>query len=201
MSPRAYAEPKTECYVSIDIETNGPCPGINSMLALGAAAFFGDAEVSRFYAKLYWEPGTTWNPDTAKWWEAQSEEAKNEVLSDREYPSLVMERFVAWVDGLIGDRKVPVAWPAAYDFAFVNWGCWKHVGRNPLGYACLDIRSYADGIARNPRYYGLGEEEVRKLVGEIDKTGLRPHVAVDDAVEQGRLFMALRAWCEKASAA
>jgi len=28
-----------EIYVSTDIETNGPCPGLYSMLSLGSAAF------------------------------------------------------------------------------------------------------------------------------------------------------------------
>src|SRR5256885_943430 len=186
--PQSYSESKSETYVSLDIETNGPAPGLNSMLALGAAAFVDGKQVDTFYVKLHYEPGTFWDPDTARWWEKQSPEARAELHTDRQPPGRAIPDFVTWVEALPGDRKVAVAWPAAYDFAFVNWYCHRYTGRNPLGYACVDIRSYADGLAWNPRYYGLGEDEIRELVGAIDTTGLRPHVAVDDAIGQGRLF-------------
>ena len=42
-----------EYYVSIDIEADGPAPGLNSMLSLGAAAFTADgALVDTFSANL-----------------------------------------------------------------------------------------------------------------------------------------------------
>jgi DNA polymerase III alpha subunit (gram-positive type) len=183
-----------EVYVSIDIETDGPAPGLNSMLALGAAAFVKGEQWSTFYAKLNPLQGASPNPDTATWWD-QNPEAKREVEIDRIPADVAMREFAVWVDELPGKQrdKVAVAWPAAYDFAFVNWYAHRFVGRNPLGFACVDIRSYANGLARQPSYYGLKEEAVNALAGEIDKTGLRDHVAVDDAIGQGRLFVALLA--------
>lgn len=35
--------------------------------------------------------------------------------------------------------------PACHDFTFVNYYCHRFVGRNPLGYACLDLLSLAMG--------------------------------------------------------
>lgn len=188
---------RPEIFISIDIETDGPAPGMNSMLALGAAAF-----TPRSDDGTAWEETSTWyqtlhplleakpDADTAAWWQTQPE-AWAEVNRGRRYPSDVIPDFARWCDQLPG-KSIAVAWPAAFDFAFVNYYCHRYAGRNPLGFACLDIRSYANGLAGYPSYYGLPEAQVRAMAGEIDKTGLRPHVAVDDAIEQGRLFMALR---------
>ena len=134
--------------------------------------------------------GSHQDPDTMAWWQTQPD-AYAEVLSNCQRPDKALPEFDRWCKSLPG-KPVAVAWPAAFDFAFVNYYCHRFAGRNPAGFACLDIRSYANGLARHPDYYGLRERQVRDLAGEVDKAGLREHVAVDDAIEQGRLFMALR---------
>jgi len=185
---------KPEIYVSIDIETDGPVAGINSMLSLGAAAFVDDpvTPLDEFYDKLAPLFGMVSNPETMKWWETQTE-AYAEATRNPSAPHEVVAAFNIWCEKLSSDGKlIAVAWPAAFDFPFVNYYMHAFLGKNPLGFACLDIRSYANGLMKEANYYGLKEEEVRHVVGEIDKTDLRPHFAIDDAIEQGRLFMALR---------
>lgn len=97
--------------------------------------------------------------------------------------------FAAWLDGLAG-RLVAVAKPAAFDHGFVAWYLWRFAGRNPLGHRCLDIRSCAAGLVRSP-VYSLAQAELEEIAGPIDRRGVRAHVAVDDALEQGRLFVGL----------
>lgn len=187
---------RREFYVSIDIEANGPAPGLHSMLALGAAAFAaGGEEIGTWYSTLRPVTGLAADPATMAWWATQPE-AWAEVTRDPALPADVMPGFTHWVRGMPG-KPIAVAWPAAYDFAWVNYYCHRYAGANPLGFACCDIRSYANGLCGYDSYYGLSEDEVRAMAGEIDKTGLRPHVAVDDAIEQGRLFMALLAFAQK----
>lgn len=186
---------RPEMFISIDVETDGPAPGVNSMLALGAAAFGGDGgEVATWYRTLYPLDDAAPDDATAEWWGTQPE-AWAEVNRDRRTPAKAIPAFVDWCEDLYREHHVKliaVAWPAAFDFAYVNYYCHRFGGRNPLGFSCLDIRSYANGLARYGDYYGLPEKAVRTMAGEVDKTGLREHVAVDDAIEQGRLFMALR---------
>jgi hypothetical protein len=183
---------KPEITISIDIESDGPVPGINSMLALGAAAFDQDRHmISTCYAKLKHLSGATPDPGTVEWWKTQPM-AWEEVCKDQQNPKDAMESFVGWCSVLPPGRLVAAAWPAAFDFPFVNYYCHKFVGRNPLGFACLDIRSYIDGLVNHPSYYGLSEGQVTKLIGKVNKTELRPHIAVDDAIEQGRLLMLAR---------
>jgi len=180
-----------ETYISIDIESDGPAPGLYSMLALGAVAFGGDGtELGSWYAALEPLPGAAQHPDTMAWWATQPA-AWEEVCSNRQPPAESTGDFVAWCDRLPG-KLTAVAPPAAFDFAFVNWYCHRFPGRNPLGFSCLDIKSYAAGLARHPGYRGLSEKKIRALAGLDGVASPLSHVAVDDAREQGRLFMALR---------
>lgn len=186
----------TELYVSLDIETDGPVPGMNSMLALGASAFTKDGTprglwYHTFYPLLDAAP----NPATMEWWKTQPE-AWAEVERDRRWPHKMMPNFVEWLDSLKhkdSEKLVAAAWPAAFDFSFVNYYCHRFVGRNPLGFACLDIRSLAQGLTYSRGYYDLRENQIKELQGQVDNTDLRPHVALDDAIGQGRLLVALLA--------
>jgi len=172
-------------YVSIDIEADGPAPGLNSMLALGAAAFAPDGEeLGTWYSTLVMLPGAVQDPSTIAWWATQPE-AWTEVGRDPRSCYVALTEFAQWCESLPG-RKVAVAKPAAYDFAWVNYYLWRFAGRNPLGFSCRDMGSYADGM-------NLSREEQGEIYRSIDRTGLRPHVAVDDAIEQGRYWIALRA--------
>ena len=52
-----------EIYVSTDIETDGPIPGINSMLSVGSAAYSADKIlISTFSANLETLPEASPNP-------------------------------------------------------------------------------------------------------------------------------------------
>ena len=187
--------PRPEILISIDVETDGPVPGLNSMIALGAAAFAQDgSEIGIWYATLHPLDEGSQDPATMEWWTGQPD-AWTEVTSNRRKPQEAIPRFMRWCDQLretCGARLIAAAWPAAFDFPYVNYYCHRFVGRNPLGFACLDIHSYASGLAGHPGYYGLRKQQILDMAGDIDETGLRPHVAVDDAIQQGRLLMALR---------
>jgi len=182
---------RPEIFVSIDIETDGPCPGLNSMIALGAVAYDGqENQLGTWYSALAPLPDCSPDPDTMAWWDTQPE-AKAEGFGSRLRARDMIPDFGYWCEALRG-KPIAVAWPAAFDFAFVNYYLHRFAGRNPLGFAACDIRSYANGLAGYPSYYGLSEQQVRELAGEIDTAGLRPHHALDDAIGQGRLFLALR---------
>jgi hypothetical protein len=182
---------RPEVFVSLDIETDGPAPGLNSMLALGAAAFSEDGgELDTWYFTFEPLPGAVQHPDTMAWWKTQPD-AWAEVTSSRWDPEVAIPQFAVWCEQLPG-RPVAIGWPIAFDFAFTSWYLWRFAGRNPLGFGGIDIRSYANGLAGYPSCYGLPEKEVREMAGPVVTAGLRDHVAVDDAIGQGRLFMALR---------
>jgi hypothetical protein len=180
----------TDIYVSIDIEALGPVPGLYSMISLGAVAFERDgAELGTWRANLRELPGTNRHPDTMAFW-AEQPEAWRLATENPQEPPVAMADFADWVVALAG-KPIAAAWPASFDFAFVNWYCHRFVGRNPLGYACLDIRSLAMGLTYSRGYHDLRENQMKVLRAQVDREGLREHVALDDAVGQGRLLVVL----------
>lgn len=178
-----------ETYVSIDIETTGPAPGLYSMISLGAAAFSADGEqLDTFSANLAELEGAARHPSTMDWWQSQPK-AWELATKDQMHPGAAISLFADWASRLDG-KTIAVGWPIAFDFAFVNYYLHKYVRANPLGFAGIDLRSYAAGLLRSPSYYKLDEAEIKRIAGPRDAT-LVEHSALDDAIEQGRLWVAL----------
>jgi hypothetical protein len=93
---------KSEIYVSIDVETEGPIPGPHSMLSLGAAAF--DAAgtlINTFTVNLHTLPDSQPHPDTWAWWQ-QNLTSYEETRRDCVSPEQGMKSFVSWLDTLPG---------------------------------------------------------------------------------------------------
>jgi hypothetical protein len=58
-----------EIYVSTEVETDGPIPGVHSMLSFGSAAYLADKTlVSTFTANLEMVSGAEADPRTMEWW-------------------------------------------------------------------------------------------------------------------------------------
>lgn len=178
----------TELYVSVDVETDGPIPGENSMLSLGAAAFLADGTmVGTFSENLNQLSCAREDADTKAWWASQPEA----WAACRKNPGpveQVMHSFADFVRGhccrFEGLKPVFVGYPAGFDFLFVYWYLIKFTGRSPFSFSALDIKTmamammkcdYRDATKRNmPKRWFSG----------------RPHnhIAVDDAIEQGEMF-------------
>ena len=66
--PESLIQQNREIYVSTDVETDGPIPGVNSLLSFGSAAYRPDKTlVDTFAANLELLPGAVSNPDTMRW--------------------------------------------------------------------------------------------------------------------------------------
>jgi hypothetical protein len=172
-----------EIYVSTDVETDGPVAGRHSMLSIGSAAFSAGKDLlGTFSANLETLPGLTPDPKTAAWWATQPE-AWEVCRRNPEPPETAMRRYVAWLASLPG-RPVFVAYPSAFDFPFVYWYLMEFVGENPFGYSAIDIKTYAMAILRRS-YRACGK---KALPAEWFDPAPHTHIALDDAIEQGRLF-------------
>ncbi len=172
-----------EIYVSTDVETDGPTVGRHSMLSLGSAAYTADKQLlGTFSANLATLPGAKPNPQTMAWW-ATHPEAWAACRENIETPRLAMLRYVVWLKTLPG-KPVFVAYPSAFDFPFVYWYLIEFAGENPFGYAVIDIKTYAMALLRQP-YRASGKHA---MPAEWFDPAPHTHVALDDAIEQGRLF-------------
>lgn len=180
-------------YVSVDIECDGPIPGPNSMLSIGAAAYRlvkGTARFDRldtFSVNLETMEGAGPDSDTAEWWRGQPE-AWAACRKDTVSPLAGMTRFVQWLNSL-GGRPVFVGYPAAFDFLFVYWYLIKFLGRSPFSFSALDVKTYAMAVM------GCDYRDVNKRTMKpyLPVDSPHTHVAVEDAIEQGELFCNLYA--------
>ncbi len=172
-----------EIYISTDIETDGPIPGPNSMLSFASAAFQADKTMlSTFSANLTLLPGAKGDAKTMEWWASNQTawEASREDLQD---PAKAMVDYVTWIKSLPG-RPVFVAYPAGFDFLFVYWYLIKFAGESPFSFSALDIKSYAAAMLKVPYRDAVKRNMPKSWFDDVPHT----HVALDDAIEQGRMF-------------
>jgi DNA polymerase III epsilon subunit-like protein len=119
-------------YFSVDIEADGPAPGLFSMVSFGAVVV--ESGLSRtFYAELA-PISDRWIPDAL----AVSGFTREQVMSFEDPPS-VMTRFEEWVNANSKGRPIFIADNPGFDFAFINYYFHAFVGRNPFGFSSRRI--------------------------------------------------------------
>lgn len=174
---------RQEIYVSTDVETDGPIPGVNSMLSFGSAAYRADKTlVSTFTANLTTLPDAVAHPATLAWWQTQPE-AWQACRTDLQDPALAMSHYLAWLKALPG-KPVFVAYPAAFDFLFVYWYLIRFTGESPFSHSALDIKTYAMAMLKRGYRDATKRNMPKHWFDQLPHT----HQALDDAIEQGALF-------------
>jgi hypothetical protein len=179
---------KKETFVSVDVETDGPIPGLYSMRSLGAAAFSEEGELlGTFSVNLRPLPGAGQDPRTMQWW-SDHPEAWQRATVDAEEPPLGMRRFVEWLDGL-PEPCVFVGYPTGFDFTFTYWyliAFRETTGGSPFSFSALDIKTYAMALLGTPY-----RESTKRAMPKrwFPKDRPHTHVGVDDAIGQGMLFI------------
>ena len=170
-----------EVYVVVDIETDGPVPGLYSMISLAAVATTESEEIDNFYRKLEPLEGASQAPSTMAGWKTEPE-AWQEATSDAQPASKVMAEFSKWLD-ILSKRPVFVAHLIAFDYSYVSWYLWRFMNNNPFANhegasRTLDITSF---IAAK---FGLSlNMSKRKNFPEWISKGMpeHSHNALDDA--------------------
>lgn len=175
-----------EIYCSTDVESDGPIPGPNSMLSFATAAFRADGtRLGEFSANLELLPGAAGDPRTMRWWEGQPD-AWRACRTDLQPPAAAMEAYATWVEALPGS-PVFVAYPAGYDFLFVYWYLLRFAGRSPFSHSALDVKTFAMCLLG----CNYREATKRNMPRRWFSTKRHTHIALDDAIEQGELFVAM----------
>ena len=172
-------------FLSIDIESDGPCPGLNNLWSIGLAGFTEDAELVFVYeANLHDLPDCIGAKDTMDWWATQKE-AFAYVRSNLRYPAEVFLELNILILQLKKTYKiVTVAWPVSFDFMWFCYYFGRFCDSNPLGFSAQCIESYAWAMLglRSP----IGKMDLSKW---DDPRYPHTHKALDDAKEQGARFM------------
>jgi hypothetical protein len=176
-----------EIYVSTDVEADGPIPGRFSMLSFASAAFdAGGTLLGTFSANLQTLPEAITDPATMAWWE-RNPEAWQACRADPRDPSEAMPEYRTWLEELPG-RPVFVGYPAAYDFMFVYWYLIRFTGGSPFAHSALDLKTFAMALLGTDFRATTKRTMPRAWFGPSRHT----HVALDDAIEQGELWLAMK---------
>lgn len=186
-------EKRKEIYISLDIEATGPVVIRHSMVSLGAAAFTEDGqELGSFQVnldRLLADPG---DPDTDAWWAALPAATREAAFCNPLPPPVAMRSFCEWVRSFAYTTPVAICYPAGYDWTWT----WTYLTRfvakelNPFSFAAIDVKTLA-WIALGGKYREAGKRRFRP--SWFPKDAPHTHIAREDAIEQGKIAMAILA--------
>jgi hypothetical protein len=185
----APGAPAQELYVSLDIEADGPCPGLFSMLSFGMAAFTLEKQlVSTFTRNLHTLEGARTDERTMTWWgAAENADAFRKSRIDPVPAKSAMLDARAWLESMKRfGRPIICGAPSGFDFTFIYYYFQRELGESPVGFASLDLRSYAAAVLRR-QYRQVGKNSYPP--DWIDAGLPHTHVALDDAIEQGCILI------------
>lgn len=194
------AEPPTECFISVDVETSGPIPGEFSLLSIGACVVQSvpdcattDATSSTFYCTLKPLEGAGSDPAAL----AVAGFSLDDLAQNGSMAEEVMLSFEEWVIATAGDAKpVFVGLNAAFDWSFINYYFHRFLGHNPFGFSALDIKSLYMGVMGS----SWGDTRSSRMTESLGiHHGKMTHHALDDAQAQAELFVAIREWSKQQS--
>jgi hypothetical protein len=187
----------SEIYFSTDVETDGPIPGPNSMLSFGSAAFNVDGKmIGTFTRNLDLLDGATPDVDTMRWWgEPEQRTAWVEARKNTVSPQSAMVDYVAWIEAFPGIERsksgfvknaVFVGFPATFDFLFIYFYLIRFAKQSPFSFSALDIKTLTMAVLNVP-FRDAVKRNMPKEWFPPDRP--HTHVALDDAIEQGELFV------------
>ena len=183
-------------YCFVDIEVDGPAPGANSMLALGAVAFDEDGrELDAFEVNLETLEGASGAEDVMRWWRTQPD-AWTHVRRDAVPPAKGMGSCLSWLESL-GPELALAAHPLLFDGIWLDWYLRRFCDaaafggpfrvRCPFVGAGVDVPSYVQA-ALNLEYFRVRPDYPPDLLGDVPHT----HKPIDDARGHAALYFSAR---------
>ena len=168
-----------ELYVSVDVETSGPVPGIYSLLSIGACV------VSEPTQSIYLElqpDGIKHDPEAVAVTGLDLTKLESEGLA----PQVAMLKLEQWLNQICsaGQKVVFVGLNTPFDWSFINYYFHKYSGSNPFGFTAIDMKAYYMG-ATGCRWK---ETKSSQMAARLNPISAPNHNALDDARFQGELF-------------
>lgn len=117
--------------IVVDVESDGPCPGLYSMISFGAVVL--EDPSKSFFGQTA--------PISDKW--IPQALAVSEITRQTHCwypnPSITMQKFKEWLDSLGGYKYTFWSDNPAFDWQFINYYCWKYLEHNPFGFSARRI--------------------------------------------------------------
>lgn len=129
-------------YVMVDIEADGPIPGDYSMVSLGAVIV--EPGLARSFHGELRPISERWVPEALR----VSGHTREATLAFED-PTIVMERFEAWILASCPERRVFISDNNGFDWQFINWYFHHFLGRNPFGFSSQNLGSLYKGLVKD----------------------------------------------------
>lgn len=166
-------------YVSVDVETAGPNPGLYSLLSIGACTLAKPPQT--FYVEL--QPVNDNQTPEAHAVHGLSLEA---LAKDGLPPAEAMQRFETWLASATppGGKPLLVSFNAPFDWMFICDYFHRYLGRNPFGHSALDIKAFYMGWSGS----SWGETSMSHVSRRYLGNQQLSHNALRDALDQAEVF-------------
>ena len=163
--------------IIVDVEADGPCPGLYSMVSFGAVILSEDLDKS-FYGQCRPLVDATmpYLPDAL----AVSGHTREEVMTFPD-PAITMQAFASWIEKNKKGRAIFWADNNGFDWQYINYYFHRFYGSNPFGFSSQNINSLYKGITRD--LFG-SFKHLRKT--------RHSHHPVDDAMGNAEALLAMR---------
>lgn len=187
-----------EVFISVDVESDGPIPGDNSMLSFGAVVL--DDPAKTFYREL--KPISNQYDPAAVQVLRRSGLDREKLAAEGSDPKTAMEEFRAWIAEVCGPdgRPIFVSFNATYDWMFAYWYLMHFTGSKPFGHSGLDIKAYYMGALGKTRWAETGKRSIDRRFRPNPHEFPHTHNGLDDAREQAELFRCIKRYAETQNA-
>jgi hypothetical protein len=160
-------------YVMVDVEADGPAPGLYSMISFGAVVVSRGLD-REFYGRL--QPiSDNWIPEAL----AVSGFSREETFQFND-PQVVMHQFAQWLLTASAGRPQFVSDNNGFDWQFINYYFHRFHGSNPFGFSSSNLGSLYKGAVR----------DLTKNFKHLRRTR-HSHHPVDDARGNAEAFLTI----------
>jgi hypothetical protein len=171
----------------VDVEADGPAPGIFSMVNFAVVEVTPQGPGRHFYGECA-PVSDAFIPDAL----AVGGMTRAQHLA-LEAPETVMPRLAAWLrETNTKGRITMLSDNPAFDYQFLNYYLWRFAGENPFGHSARRIGDFHAGLEQD--FYA--RQSWKKL-----RTTPHTHHPLDDARGNAEAFAVLLGRAEKAKAA
>lgn len=163
--------------IVVDVEADGPVPGIFSMIEFGAVAIDHGAIVSKLTRHL--KPiGERFQSEALK----AIGVSREETLKYRDAEEGIKD-LDFWLSETVKspDRPIFFSDNNGFDWQFINYYMWTFLNRNPFGFSSNNISNIYGGVTHRTRNYGWKNYRVTK----------HTHGALDDAMGNAEALLTI----------
>lgn len=152
-------------YIMVDIEADGPIPGVFSMVSFGAVVV--DESFDKTFYREIKPISDQYNIEAL----SISGITREQSLSFSD-PSEAMQQFNEWISLVSVGKPFFISDNNGFDWMFICWYFHNFIGSNPFGYSSTNLNSLYRGVVK----------DVSKSFQHLMNGDELPHNALEDAI-------------------